>query len=118
MHAGVDTLSPYTILVADDDLINFSLIESILNMSSTHYNIIYAENGYIALEILKSVKNISLILMDIQMPIMDGLTATKEIRKFNEHIPVIVQTSYSIHGVREKAMKSGCSDFITKPLNS
>lgn len=104
------------ILVADDDDFNFFVIESLL--TPFNYRVIHARNGEEAVRIFRTKKGISLILMDIQMPVMDGITATKEIRKNDKKVPVIAQTSYKIDKIREMAINSGCNDFLTKPLNS
>jgi len=55
--------------------------------------------------------------MDIKMPGMDGLEATKRIRKFNKKIPIIAQTAYALDGDREKTIEAGCNDYISKPVN-
>lgn len=104
------------ILVADDDDFNFFVIESLL--TPFNYRVIHARDGEEAVRIFRSKKEISLILMDIQMPIMDGLTATKEIRKIDKKVPVIAQTSYRVDKIKEMAFNSGCNDFLTKPINS
>jgi two-component system, cell cycle response regulator DivK len=102
--------------VADDDDFNFFVIESLLSPYS--YRIIHARNGEEAVEMFRSQQDISLILMDIQMPVMDGFTATKEIRKLDDKIPIIVQTAYTINKVKEMAMNCGCNDFLTKPIDA
>ncbi|MFW6257633.1 MAG: response regulator [Prolixibacteraceae bacterium] len=104
-----------TILVADDDDFNFFVIETLL--APYNYRIIHAKDGEEAVRIFKTQK-ISLVLMDIQMPVMDGITATKQIRKFDKKVPVIAQTACIIDDVKEMAIDSGCNDFFTKPLNS
>jgi CheY-like chemotaxis protein len=55
--------------------------------------------------------------MDIQMPEMNGLTATEEIKKFNATLPIIAQTANAINEERVRCMEAGCDDFITKPVN-
>jgi CheY-like chemotaxis protein len=55
--------------------------------------------------------------MDIKMPVMNGLEATKEIRKTNKEIPIIAQTAYAMADDKEKAIKSGCNDYISKPVS-
>jgi CheY-like chemotaxis protein len=75
-----------------------------------------AENGLIAVDICRN-NVISLILMDIRMPEMDGLDATRLIRTFNPALPVIAQTAYSLPNDVETALKAGCNSVITKPIN-
>ena len=76
----------------------------------------YASNGEQALELCKSNPDIELILMDMKMPKMDGYSATREIRKFNKDVIIIAQTAFALEGDREKAIASGCNDYITKPI--
>ena len=104
------------ILVAEDEDINYFLIATIL--ASYNFKTIHAKNGQEAIDIFKTVDDIALILMDIKMPIMDGLAATTEIRKIDEEIPIIVQTAFALRSVKENAKQAGCSDFISKPINS
>ncbi|RLD51519.1 MAG: response regulator, partial [Bacteroidetes bacterium] len=59
----------------------------------------------------------NLILMDIQLHEMDGLAATKLIKQSNPDIPIIAQTAYAMSGEREKCIKAGCDDYISKPIN-
>lgn len=101
-----------TILVAEDEDNNFKLVE--LQLSSLHAKIVRATNGYDAVELCKSKKNIDLVLMDLKMPRMDGITATRMIKDLCPSLPVIVQTAYVSE--KEKAFESGCSDFIVKPF--
>jgi two-component system, cell cycle response regulator DivK len=104
------------VLVAEDDDFNFLVIETLL--SSENYLVFRAKNGEEAVHYFKTHNDISLILMDIQMPVMDGLTATEEIRKLNKNIPIVIQTSFAPDIVKEKAFESGCTDFITKPFSA
>jgi CheY-like chemotaxis protein len=55
-------------------------------------------------------------MMDIKMPLMDGLEATKQIRKFNSEVIIVAQTAYSLTGDREKALEAGCNDYLSKPI--
>ena len=103
-----------TILIAEDDDLNFKFLEIIIRMAG--YNVLWAENGVIAVDICRE-QHISLVLMDIRMPWMDGLEATKIIRSFNPTIPVIAQTAYALSGDHETARKAGCTMFITKPID-
>jgi PAS domain S-box-containing protein len=103
-----------TLLIAEDDDSNFMLLEILL--SDTGINIIRAGNGMEAIEICKSNPNINLVLMDIKMPIMDGYKATKHIKEFRPHLPIIALTAYSTENDKNEALTSGCSDFISKPI--
>lgn len=106
------TNNTHTILVAEDDAINFVLIRCFL--ANLNYNIIHAVNGREAVEKFQSEGNISLVLMDIRMPEMDGLTATREIRKLDSKIPIVVQTAHV--DKEEAAIQAGCNGFLVKPL--
>ena len=79
-------------------------------------NVEFAHNGLEAVERCRN-NNIDLILMDVQMPKMDGLEATQKIREFNTKIPIIAQTAYAFDSDRMKLLKAGCDDYITKPIN-
>ena len=61
---------------------------------------------------------VDLILMDINMPIMNGYDATVEIKKYNSSIPIIAQTAYAVSGDHERALSSGCDDYISKPIDA
>ena len=102
------------IVVAEDEDLNYKVLESML--SKTRVNIFRATNGNEAIELCKT-KKANLVLMDIQMPNMDGYSATKEIRKFNPRIPIIAQTSFAMAEEEEKCMAAGCNDYLSKPLN-
>lgn len=100
------------ILVAEDTDSNYLLIKSIIR---DKYSLIHAHNGSEAIKLWAQNK-IDLILMDINMPQMDGITATKEIRKENKQIPIIAATAYAFDGDRQKALEAGCTDYIAKPI--
>jgi CheY-like chemotaxis protein len=105
-----------TFLIVEDDLSNIQLIREVLY--STNVNIIYASNGQIALDLYNSNPTIDLILMDIKLPFINGLEATKEIRKTNSTIPIIAITAYAFSEDKEKAINAGCSDYLAKPIKS
>lgn len=105
----------HTILIADDESLNYLYYCEIIDQDK--YNIIYVNNGNEAIKTLKESENdISLILMDMKMPELDGFSATKEIRKFNNTIPIIAQTAYAYKEDIKKAIESGCNDYISKPI--
>lgn len=79
-------------------------------------NVEFAHNGFEAIERCKD-NYPDLILMDVQMPHMDGLEATQKIREFNKKVPIIAQTAYAFDSDRMKLLKAGCDDYITKPIN-
>ena len=101
------------ILVAEDNDSNYSLMSYILKK---YYEYDRAKNGQEAVEKVESGQ-FDLILMDIKMPVMDGLTATKEIRKFNQDIPIIALTANAFDSDRSLADEAGCNDFLSKPVS-
>ena len=102
----------HIVLVAEDDETNFNLISIFL--SDQIYTILRAHDGQEAVDICKSRKDIDLILMDINMPVMDGYTATRLIKALQPEVPVIAQTAYADDKI--EALKSGCVDFLAKPF--
>ena len=102
-------------LIAEDDLNSFKYLSELLK--KTRAEIIHATNGKKAVEFVQSTDNIDLVIMDIQLPVMDGLEATKLIKKIKPHLPVIAQTAYAMAGDKEKMKKAGCDDYIPKPLD-
>jgi len=103
-----------TILVAEDDFPSFLYLEQLLH--GKNIQLIQAVNGIETVEIARENPEISLILMDIQMPEMDGLEATRQIRKFNKTIPIIAETAYGFSDDWEKVLAAGCNDYLVKPL--
>lgn len=104
-----------TVLIAEDDKTSFAYLESILKKQFTE--ILHAENGQQAVEIVKKRKDIDLILMDIRMPVLNGLKATKQIKLINSKIPVIAQTAYAFSTDQKDVENAGCDSYITKPVN-
>lgn len=105
-----------TLLIAEDDDISYRYLEVI--MQQKNVTLIRVNNGIDAIRVFKENPRIAAILMDIKMPEMDGIEATKEIRKFNKNVPIIAQTAYAFSGDEEKALQAGCNDYIAKPVNS
>jgi CheY-like chemotaxis protein len=104
-----------TILVAEDELSNFELINATLQ--KTNARVLRAVNGREAVDIVRDKFNIDLVLMDIRMPVMNGYDATREIKIINSGIPVISLTAYAMPDDREKSLMAGCDEHITKPFN-
>jgi two-component system, cell cycle response regulator DivK len=103
------------ILVAEDVPTNFLLIKKSLRKSEAQ--VLWAKNGQEAVDMVKSGDKIDLVLMDIRMPIMNGINATMEIKKLRPDLPVVSQTAYAMDGDREKSLAAGCDDYISKPFN-
>ena len=104
-----------TVLVADDDEISYLYIKDVLTKGN--YKVLHAVNGKQAVQLFNEIPEVKIILMDLKMPIMNGIDATCEIRKKNLEIPIIAQTGYTSEIDKQKALNAGCSDFIPKPLN-
>ncbi len=102
-------------LIVEDDNTSMLMIESFLKV--TQCDLLFASNGQECCDIYKQHPDIDLILMDIKMPIMDGLEATSKIRNENPDIPIIAMTAYSLLKDKDKALTAGCNDIITKPIN-
>ena len=103
------------ILLAEDDKVSIIYLKAILE--NIDCEIIEAENGEQALDLCKKFPDIDLILMDIQMPLMDGYEATRKIREFNKEVHIIAQTAFALGGDREKALQVGCNEYIPKPID-
>jgi two-component system cell cycle response regulator DivK len=104
------------ILVVEDQEDNRRILRDLLE--SAGYDVIEAENGEAALALVKSQRP-NLILMDIQLPLMDGYEATRRIKADRDlqSIPIIAVTSYALSGDEDKARAAGCDDFVTKPYS-
>ena len=103
-----------TILIAEDHESNYRLIESILKKD---YNLVHAWNGEEAVSLFKEC-NPQLILMDINMPVMDGYEATREIRKYSTRVPIIAITAFAYASDEQKVMENGFDAYMAKPINA
>jgi hypothetical protein len=103
------------ILIVEDDEVSAILMEIAVNTFGKE--ILKVSTGLKAVEVCRNNPDIDLILMDIQMPEMDGYEATQQIRKFNKDVVVIAQTAYGLSGDKEKSIEFGCNDYIAKPIN-
>ena len=104
-----------TILVVDDTKLNFILLKTLLR--KTNAKIIWLENGQEIIDYVQSEKVADIILMDIRMPIIDGVEASKIIKKMAPHIPIIIQTASVMGEAFDDIKFSGCDDTIFKPIN-
>lgn len=104
------------ILLVEDNKVNRRLAEFLLR--SQGYKVLQATTAQEAFELLKTERP-DLIVMDIQLPGMDGLEATRKLKEdpATRDIPVLAVTSYAMKGDREKALAAGCAGYITKPID-
>ncbi|OFX44292.1 MAG: hypothetical protein A2046_13580 [Bacteroidetes bacterium GWA2_30_7] len=107
--------SNLTILVAEDEDSNFVLVSEML--TDTKATVIRAKNGEELIKILKLKEDINLILMDIKMPVMNGIEVTKIIKSSDKKIPIIACTAYALSGEKEVFIEAGCDDYISKPIS-
>ncbi|HEY6144069.1 MAG TPA: CHASE domain-containing protein [Flavobacterium sp.] len=102
------------ILVTEDDNISKLLILKVLDPFSKE--ILTAQTGIEAVEICQNNPDLDLILMDIQMPYMNGYEAIKRIRKFNPKVIILAQTAFGLEGDKEKTIEAGCNGYLSKPI--
>jgi signal transduction histidine kinase/CheY-like chemotaxis protein len=104
------------VLIAEDVKSNFNYLNAIIEF--TDAKVIWAKTGQEAIDIcIRNNPKIDLVLMDIRMPEINGLDATKKIKEFNTNIPVIVQTAFAMNSERRDSIDAGADDFITKPID-
>lgn len=103
--------SPLKILVAEDNDSNYLLVKMMLK----GYSVSRAENGAEAVEMVRP-GNFDLVLMDVRMPVMDGLEATRVIREFNRDLPIVALTANAFESDRLEVIEAGCNGFLTKPV--
>lgn len=103
------------ILVAEDDSISLKFISKILKIFGE--NLLIARNGFEAVNLCKNNPDIDIILMDIQMPVMNGYEAIKKIREFNKEVIIITQSAFVFTDEAEKAIEVGGNGYISKPIN-
>jgi len=103
------------ILIAEDDWISFQYLRTILEKSDI--TVIHAENGEQAVAFVRNKPDIDLILMDIKMPVMNGIDATKIIKRIRPDLPIIAQTAYTYSEEQNKMTSLGCDEYLAKPLD-
>ncbi len=102
------------ILIVEDDESSYYYLKTVLEKAGV--NVLHAANGQEAVEMCLSNSNIKMVLMDINLPILNGYEATKIIKSHLPEMPVIAQTAYAVAGDREKVLEAGCDDYIAKPI--
>ncbi|MBF0430018.1 MAG: PAS domain S-box protein [Fibrobacteria bacterium] len=100
------------ILIAEDDMISEKMLETYLDSKGFH--VLHAENGEKAVVLVKEHK-VGMVFMDINMPVMNGVEATRLIKQFDSTIPIVAMTSLAMKGDKETFMAAGCDDYIAKP---
>ncbi|MEZ5542118.1 MAG: ATP-binding protein [Pseudomonadota bacterium] len=104
------------VLVADDDEVNRIVIEHLLESEGAQVS--FAENGQQVMDIITRDKDFDVVLMDIQMPVMDGYAATRRVKLMEPGLPVIGLTAHALAEDREKCLAAGMSDHVTKPVDT
>ena len=102
------------IVIAEDDETSAIYLQTILQSENSKF--IRSKNGLETVEFCRNNPDIDLVLMDIQMPGIDGYEATRQIRQFNKNVIIIAQTAFAMVDDREKALEAGCNDYISKPF--
>ncbi|MCI0423560.1 MAG: response regulator, partial [Acidobacteria bacterium] len=117
LHQTDAILAQKKALIVDDDVRNIFALTSALE--NVQMQVLYAENGRDALEILETTEDIDVILMDVMMPEMDGYETMRAIRKMDKFrsLPIIALTAKAMKGDREKCVEAGASDYISKPAD-
>ncbi|MCK5846281.1 MAG: response regulator [Bacteroidales bacterium] len=103
-----------TIVVVDDIEINYYLIKK--QLRKTNAKTIWLKDGQEAVDYVTNNNTVDLILMDIRMPNLNGLDATKLIKEINPNIPIIIQTAYVVGKEYDSIVESGCNDYFFKPI--
>ena len=103
-----------TVLIVEDNETSNIYFEAALR--KTKAVLIWARNGLDAVEIVKNNNQVDLILMDINMPKLDGIEATRIIKGINPEIVIVVQTAFILSGEERMCQEAGCDEFITKPI--
>jgi CheY-like chemotaxis protein len=104
------------VLITEDEEVNFFYLKTLLKRTAAR--IIRAKNGKEAVDLITEHEGqIDLILMDLNMPVMDGYEAMRIIKSRHPEIPIIAQTAYTLNNDRHKCLQAGFNDYISKPIN-
>jgi CheY-like chemotaxis protein len=104
------------ILIVEDDFISAQLIKELFD--GTHVDIIHVLTASGAIELIQNNAKFDLVLLDLQLPDMNGVQVAKIIKNKRPALPIIVQTAYAFDSYKQKSKEAGCDYFITKPLDS
>jgi CheY-like chemotaxis protein len=118
LHGSNEVLRGRKVLVVDDDARNIFALTSVLE--NHEMDVVSANNGRHAIEIIRTSPDLSMVLMDIMMPDMDGYETMQQIRESEEFrsLPILALTAKAMKGDREKCLAAGASDYIAKPVNT
>jgi CheY-like chemotaxis protein len=118
LHRSDDDLVGKAVLVVDDDVRNIFALSSVLERRGM--NVLTANTGSEAIEMLQQTPHLSIVLMDIMMPEMDGYQTMKRIRQNAnfQRLPIVALTAKAMKGDREKCFEAGASDYLAKPVNT
>jgi CheY-like chemotaxis protein len=118
LHESDEPLSGRKVLVVDDDIRNIFALNSLLERHSMQ--VITATNGQEAIKLVEGTDDLSLVLMDVMMPEMDGYETMRRIRSNHKFrlLPIIALTAKAMKGDREKCLEAGASDYVAKPVNT
>ena len=118
LHGSGAVLKGRKVLVVDDDARNIFALTSLLE--NQDMEVLSATDGRTAIDLIAETPDLSLVLMDIMMPEMDGFETIKEIRKIPDFrtLPILALTAKAMKGDREKCLSAGASDYIAKPVNT
>ncbi len=118
LHGSNEVLEQRKVLVVDDDARNIFALTTVLE--NQYMEVLSATNGRQAIELIRSTPDLSVVLMDIMMPEMDGYETMREIRRYPEFrtLPILALTAKAMKGDREKCLEAGASDYIAKPVNT
>jgi PAS domain S-box-containing protein len=111
---GIDYSSGGCILIAEDDDYNYLYINTILQKAG--YCTLHAINGVEAVMMCRQNDDISMVFMDIKMPVMNGLEAIKQVKEMRPHLPLIATTAYVQAGDKQRFISAGCNDYLAKPI--
>ncbi|HZO21603.1 MAG TPA: response regulator, partial [Steroidobacteraceae bacterium] len=118
LHESDEPLNGRKVLVVDDDIRNIFALNSLLERH--HMQVITATNGHEAINLVENTEDLSLVLMDVMMPEMDGYETMRRIRSNHQFrmLPIIALTAKAMKGDREKCLEAGASDYVAKPVNT
>jgi CheY-like chemotaxis protein len=118
LHGSNEVLRHRKVLVVDDDVRNIFALTSVLE--NQEMEVLTATNGRQAIDMIQKTPDLSVVLMDIMMPEMDGYETMRQIRKDPQlrTLPILALTAKAMKGDREKCLEAGASDYIAKPVNT